>query len=230
MSSGVITNISFIGRNKRNINEVLSLVKSSNHIIDFEVIIPMPKSLTGFILDSISYKQYYLHKHERGDSKDLLLLFSKSSENDLSEFIKNITCIRPKYVVGELMYDNEQKHGVPSWREFIKKHWGLCENGMYSSSMFDNNTISLHTQKKYPEPIIKQLSKMFPDDLIRIKYASEVPGIYVRSFYILNGEIVYTEHIKDKRYVYCEIYKKNPNIFLDIKRIETINEIISYVK
>ncbi len=186
--------------------------------------------MKNFPVDSVSYKQYFLAKYNDGETQSLLDLFESSGKTSLENFIDEILTKRPNNDCGDLMYENEQVHGFPTWREYVKKNWGLGNNASYGSNMFNINTISLSTFYKYPKPIIKKLSQMFPDDLIEIKYASDTPGEYVKSFKMINGQIVSNEKIDDKRHVYCELFKKDPNMFTDIKRKESINKIIYHVE
>lgn len=213
-----------------NISAVLKQIKSSNHIIDLNIVSPIPLELKGFTVDSISYRQYYLTKYLAGKKESLLEHFIDSGKPDFEKFIGDIITKRPHNDCGDIMYENEQVLGFPTWREFVKKHWGLGNNNSYGSSMFNVNTISLATFNQYPKPIIKKLSQMFPNDLMEIKYASELPGEYAKSFKILNGHVVSNEKVSDKRLIYCEVFQKNPNTFTDINRKETIKNIINHVE
>ena len=229
MPRRIITNICFINRNKKTISEILSTTKSPNHIIDLNKVVPIPIDLISFPVDSISYKQFYLEKYYRGDRSHFIEIFNKSSNNDIDDFINKISSQRKEYACGKKMYENEKTWGVPTWREFIKKNWGLGNNTCYGSSMFNVNTISIDTFNQYPKPIIKEISKIFHSDIIEVKYASEIPGEYAKSFKMLNGNVISTDRITDKRLIYCELFRKNPNIFIDIHRKTMINNIIKDV-
>jgi len=227
MSKTIITNITFESRTKKTVLEILKKTKSTNQVIDLNNIIPMPSALKGFPIDTISYFQLALHKYELGDTKDLIDLHSE--KNDKISIDQYINYYNNKVVdksIGKRMYENILNHGVASWREFNKKEWGLGNNCVYGSTMFNNTTVSINTLDQYPKPIVVKLSKMFPEDILFVKYASDCPGKYSKCFRIKNGIIFEMVRVSDKRITYCELFKKNPHIFKDIHRKDTINSIL----
>lgn len=227
MSKAIITNITFENRTKKTILEILKKTKSINQVIDFNNIIPIPTSLKGFPVNTISYFQLALHKYEIGDTVELMNLFNKSSsKSTLDGYMKYYKSRISDQTIGGQMYNNIQLYGVPSWREYTKREWGLGDNCVFGSTMFNNTTVSINTLDQYPGPIVKKLSKMFPDDILLVKYASDEPGKYSKCFRLENGIITENIKVEDKRLTYCELFKKNPHIFKDIRRRDAINEIL----
>jgi hypothetical protein len=227
MINSIITNITFENRTKKTILEILRKTKSSNQVIDLNNIIPIPNVLKGFPVNTISYFQLALFKYEMGDVDDLLNMHRKSSsKSTLDGYVKYYKSRIVDHSIGQQMYDNLQLYGVPSWREFIKKEWGVGDNCVFGSTMFNNTTVSINTLVQYPRPIIKKLSKMFPDDILLVKYASDSPGKYSKCFRLKNGRVIENVKVPDKRITYCELFKKNPHMFKDILRRDVINDIL----
>ena len=164
------------------IKEIMERIKFDEHgvgSIDFEKIIPMPPEL----------------KVESGSrSKQALELYSLYIEQRYGEspgffgaFMRKHQVDRQFMDFGKQLYENKQKYGAADWYDWSISNWGTKWNsyGYAEGFQYDgSNEIIFETAWSRPEPIVKALSKMFPDIEFRHQWADEDIGCNV-------GEILY---------------------------------------
>jgi len=169
---------------------------------DFDKLIPMPKSLhltEGSITnDAIAYA---LSKMNITEKNKLMAKFSlmyesyygnywnkitryteKYTINDLEELNKkfepNSECkllgIRTLEELGNTYISNIENYGCCTWYDWSIENWGT----KWDACRFehDDTTMIFETAWSCPEPILKELSRRYPDYEIEIKYADEDIG------------------------------------------------------
>lgn len=88
------------------------------------------------------------------------------------------------------MVDNYTKHGYLHVMDFNTKEWGTKWNACQSSYDEQTGELSFETAWSCPEPVLIAWSKMFPDEVIAIKYADEDIGSNCGTFSLKDGEAI----------------------------------------
>lgn len=177
MPNHITNQVSFIGK-KEDVTQLLLKIhgKSADNIIDFNKIIPMPEELHHVTSPAriISKKEY----------EKEMIEYNRKIENpsDTDRFI-GIT----HSITKEMSEDYIKRFGADNWYDWACEKWGTKWNAYSQSNngMLDTNSgcveakISFQTAWSYPGPIIEELSTMFPDIHIEIKWADEDFGCNV---------------------------------------------------
>jgi hypothetical protein len=201
-----VTNIlTFHGKPQR-INELLKYIQSDEVdgygekiAIDFNKIIPMPPSLNitsggnimkaRLVLDSNSLQSEYELQNmlnypwviELGiKTKEELIerLKEKLTEQDLKE--------------GEIAIENEKKYGHSDWYGWRANNWGTKWNAY--NVHIEEEILSFDTAWSAPELVIRALSIIFPDIIIKHEFADEDIGHNCGVLQYLNGNVDFTDY------------------------------------
>lgn len=198
-----IRNILVFDADKEKIQQILNDIKNDEEgigSIDFNKLIPMPKSLNvecgsntdkGLKLfldmrkealntvDMIKYAQ---------DSKDFIqalkskVLFMKKY-NSMSDEDKKL------FELGGTVFENIQNYGVPTWYEWSIANWDTKWNA-YGYSYDKGKTLFFHTAWSAPDNIIKTLSEKYPDIHIGHMWADEDMGNNLGKRIYYGGEVI----------------------------------------
>lgn len=173
-------------------------------VLDFNKIIPMPKSLElveGSITDRSIY--YSILKKDEEKRNEIIKLLSKTKDilaenywakleryvdngmfNDVEKYAKDYVPddtakslgINSLEKLGDTYINNIKQYGHASWYGWRIEKWGT----KWGVSRFscDKTTMIFETAWSTPEPIFERLSEEFPDDYIELKYADECYSIY----------------------------------------------------
>ena len=191
-----VRNIMRILASSEKVDEVLNSIQSDsdpNNPLDFNKIIPMPKSLeieAGSQEDLVSlYMTYINPKIEyygtQKYSSELPVIkqnpFIPAYRNNLSkEEIEKMLQRFSKYTeevclaIGKQYYDNFCQFGATSWYHWCSSEWGTKWNAC-EAYLASDDIIVFDTAWNHPEPIILELSKKF-DVQIKLLYADEDSG------------------------------------------------------
>lgn len=206
MPNHVTTHITFEGK-QNEINDLLSFVSGENGVFDFDKIIPMPKSLEieassriSKVFDYIVEKINYFNFPNSVETSD----FEKLNQDEKLELLE----------LAKAVAENIIMYGCPTWYEWRRKFWGTKWN-CYDIEQ-DGNFIMFNTAWNFPEPIILELSKKFPNVRINCCFADEDFGSNTGSGYFENGEscMTYHDNLSDDAYETCN------KIFGDIFSID----------
>ena len=88
------------------------------------------------------------------------------------------------------MMENYRACGYLHSMEFARKMWGTKWNARESTVNLDEGKASFDTAWSCPEGALVELSKRFPEDIIKVVYADEDIGSNCGSFSLKAGEIV----------------------------------------
>lgn len=112
----------------------------------------------------------HLTGQRKGNVKDF-------SEEEFTQFIQ---CLK-----------NYREHGATTWYEWSKEHWGTKWNAYEQGDKRDNeNTIHFQTAWSSPVKLILELSKMFPDVILKLDYADEDSGSNTGRIVLSKGEVL----------------------------------------
>lgn len=111
------------------------------------------------------------------------------------------------YKKGEIYVSNIINYGFPTWYEWCIENWGTKWNA-YDTERIGDDTVIFKTAWSNPEPIMINLSKTYPDKLIKHWWADEDYGNNTGHRIYRNGDIIsgdYVDNGSDEAY---SIYNK----------------------
>lgn len=147
-------------------------------VIDFGKIIPMPPSLKIPSGSSTDNGLAIIKFQKTGNPNELSLMLSwpwvkAEGISKVDELVKYlIESKRADLVAGQQALDNIEKYGYKDWYDWSTAIWGTKWNA-YSQTENSIDDISFHTAWSSPIPVIRNLSKMFPNVEITLRYADE---------------------------------------------------------
>lgn len=176
-------------------SETAEEAEEGGQIIDFNKIIPMPKSLNITSGTTADYGlAVYLFQKQKNASKLLEILsypWAKSEGITTPEAMA-------KYLIdkgsanleeGEKAFDNQIMYGHKDWYSWAVDKWGTKWNA-YSQSEDGLEKIAFDTAWSTPEPVIRKLSEMFPTVIITLRYADEDFGHNCGELTFLKGHMI----------------------------------------
>ena len=189
-----------------NFKEVLDFIKIDDtdkkcNTIDFDKIIPMPKSLeieSGSNSDlALKYVLSLMEKENPERAKNILDLWNKDKFYPITEIVfteSQISRIDEKrdemLSLGNTMINNLINYGYVDWYGWRNKYWNT-KWGAYDFKEGEENQIIFCTAWSAPIPIYTTLCKMFPNITFDIEYADENIG-YNSAHIVLKDEEVLT--------------------------------------
>lgn len=233
-----VTNQLVINAEGDRLNEILDAIKldgGERGTLDFNKVIPMPKSLeveSGSLTDASisayldklresdspaleeelkvvnSMERYHMPPHVTEERMSDALGYSGLSKDGLAE-------------LGKRYVDNQREHGAPTWFEWRTNNWGTKWNLVPEETSMSGKVMEFTTAWNPPEPIIGALSQRFPDVTFNMQWASEDIGYNVGEKTYEAGKIV-GEYIpepgsKEAHEMACSIMQMNPNeVFLTV--------------
>lgn len=167
--------------------EVADLMKSEEGLIDFNSVIPMPRSL----IDPDPQQMNYRAKMALGMIQDNYerIIASKCIDRpiDPKEFPLLIAAIK-----------NIKDYGHAYWYPWATDNWGTKWNA-YDASI-KGEKVHFDTAWAHPNNVFLELSKQNPDLLIECKYADEDVGNNAMEIHYKSGEVIFS---RDLSFVEC---------------------------
>ena len=179
MPNHVTNRISFRG-DPEAIRRMLEAVKNDEEgygSIDFNKIIPMPPELNiesgSRTTEGIKLYNAFLDIYKLGKGQNVDL-FSIPEESEKA-FLKMRTDIDKKtWKLGRAACRNIQQFGCPTWYEWCNRNWDTKWNAYDFNS--EGNDISFHTAWSAPLPVLRELSRLYPEIEITHEWADEDIG------------------------------------------------------
>lgn len=186
MPNYVMNQISVQGDPKE-IQSMLEQIKNDDFgigTVDFDKIIPMPKSLdieSGTRTENglKAYRQFIKSYTSGKTARNAL----KSLRNIPLESENAFLCQRPdisreEWDLGKAAWHNLQDYGAATWYDWCVSNWGTKWNAYgYNDIGYGNNdTLRFYTAWSAPHPILKKLSGMYPDLTFEHSWADEDIG------------------------------------------------------
>lgn len=176
-----VRNILVFDGNSKRIEVLKSFVRGQNGDLDFNKIIPMPKTLD--ISDSSSTNLGMLGaKYLRGmispeafkkEARGWLRSDAGAETPDdvLDALVRDGMC---NVNTGEVALDNIHDHSHPTWYDWCIEHWGTKWNAYAIEA--EGREIRFSTAWSPPLPVIERLAREFPDIVIDHYWADEDMG------------------------------------------------------
>lgn len=169
--------------------------KDGKLLIDFNVLEPVPSSLhipfsPSTMLSYYAYKYVFKPKYVIPLESDayweryLYRLYLRNKEryaafiSDYGSFLRycNMICkFGISFSRGQRFYENLRHYGYGTALEWIMHNWGIISNS-YDSEVISFSKIAFAVNGGVPVVLYKKLSKLFPDVMMIVRYASAHPA------------------------------------------------------
>lgn len=156
--------------------EVIEFMLDDNGVVDFKLVIPAP--------DGFDIGGKVIFSAERAAKRYV------NGAKDFAIPSRPLLDINDPFIV---MLRNKKKYGFYHGMDFALANWGTEWNA-YSQEIEDETCISFNTAWYHPKPVIATLSKKFPQETIKVEFASEDIGSNCGFYIIKNGDVT-NEHI-----------------------------------
>lgn len=195
-----ITNILNIKGNQQEVEKCLQSIKgtekdeegSYERLIDFNKIIPRPKSLDITSGSKVDNAIAILKDDEKYFNGMLDYPWVKQEGLTTTEQIKEHLkgSLSPQdFEEGKTAIENIQKYGCKDWYSWSIQYWGTKWNA-YDQIEVGFGTIQFDTAWSTPFPVVQKLAAMFPELDFEVKFADEDLGNNCGSYQFENGQIV----------------------------------------
>lgn len=181
---------------QKKINKLLEHVEGEDTVLDFNKIIPMPKSL---YIESGSqtergltvYNEFVTSYIFNGllPNPNLLEIPEKSEQS----FLNTRKDIQPDdFALGKKAFQNQIKYGAPTWVEWRIANWGT-KWPAYDTIKTQDNAIIFQTALSRAMPVISKLAEMYPEISFEFRWADEALGSNAGIAEFKGGELVHDE-------------------------------------
>jgi hypothetical protein len=195
-----VTNILSFQGDEKNIQALRTAISSieedgTPRIIDFKKIIPMPESLNITSGSQVDNGIAVLLFQKGETSKELEKMLSwpwvKSegitTTSELVDYL--IKENRVDLAQAAIALDNVEKYGYKDWYEWSYANWGTKWNA-YEMEENEDDKILFNTAWSSPISLIRNLSEMFPDVEISLRFADEDFGHNCGEVTFLSGNAI----------------------------------------
>ena len=188
-----ITNILTIKGEQSEIEKCLKAISSEeNEIIDFNKIVPRPKSLDITSGSSVDNAMAIIKNNDKHFESMLDYPWVKNEGlmtiEQVKEHIKG-SLTEQDYEEGRMAIQNLETYGCKDWYSWSIQYWGTKWNA-YDCNNGDYGTISFDTAWSTPFPVMQKLARMFPELSFEVKFADEDLGNNCGKYTFENGELI----------------------------------------
>jgi hypothetical protein len=92
---------------------------------------------------------------------------------------------------GDLGEEERKKYGKNNWYDWSYTNWGTKWNA-YDMDKIDDYSMQFSTAWSMPDPVIKALSRLFPEIVVKIKWADEDIGCNCGEIHYRRGKPILT--------------------------------------
>jgi len=188
-------------------SHVLKAFKNDDDEIDFNKIIPMPESLANMDhssdIETVVDVIFGIEPMNMGGEVLNTAFQNLAMNNRLREIVKCKPMIKTeddkKWEQLITALNNQRTYGCFSWYDWSPENWGTKWNA-YSqpNKRSQDDKVLFQTAWSPPIPIIKALSKKFPEAVIKLECSDEDTGSQCYEIEFLNGEEVSRIEHKDR--------------------------------
>ena len=131
-----------------------------------------------------------------GSKEEIKEVLEKVKGEEVTIDFNNIVPTPDDIFQGNVGRDEELKYGNKTWHVWNRENWGTKWNA-YSTNIENDDTIVFDTAWSTPLPVIKALSKLFPNIGFELSYADEDIGSNCGVLTLANGDIVKSLNFPD---------------------------------
>lgn len=209
------------------VEEFLEMIKgndpSRDEVIDFNIIVPMPKELEDTISGSMQWKSLYYYTNQT-NQRDAIPEMESLLYSSMSEWIEDDEPdkLAEYMAVGELYFNNYMKYGATDWYMWRNKYWGTKQNAYNSYIVKESkNSVAIYFTTAWDGVpyLMEILISLFPELEFTYKFADENIACNCgegqsnsEGEFIFN--IVEDNSIEALR-LYCECWGREPKDFTD---------------
>lgn len=161
-------------------------------LIDFDKVIPRPKSLDITSGTSVNNAVALIRNDDEHFRKMLgypwVITEGLTTVKQLKDYFRK-SLSKKDLQEGRLAIQNEKIYGCQDWYTWSCKFWGTKWNA-YEQSKLDFGKIQFDTAWSTPFPVILELSKQYPFLSFEVKFADEDLGNNCGSYTFREGELV----------------------------------------
>lgn len=208
---------------------IMSEISTEEESIDFENIIPMPKSLridSSSSVDESLAVALYIDSGDDSEIKKRMSWMKNKSHHSIDDYIKSVVnnqSLEEFLKVGRIALQNIKDYGHKDWYTWALSNWGTKWN--VSSTYLEDNEINFETAWSNPFPVILELSNKYPDVVVKLKFADEAIGSNCGEYHLKAGEVVFQKEYDEVEA--CILWGYDPSeMFEYVKRDNTIQEIL----
>lgn len=155
--------------------------------VDFNKLIPMPKSLEiecgSRGQEGLKLYERFLEWNEKNDP------FGEKEEM-LTEYIKKVEADPEIFELGKRYYENLRDHGATTWYDWSVDNWGTKWNAYNCVEVdADSRFLQFDTAWSSVPNILSLLSEEFPEVRMEYKWADENIGYNVGTAIFYDGEL-----------------------------------------
>lgn len=237
--------IKIVSDDPNEIKKVLSNIKVDKpgldmNTIDFEKIIPMPKSLmieagsntdksiTLYLTKLDPDAPYFgcenekLSKQDFDDVKKIMdhkylssrTTYTPISEDKIHDYTQSNE-IDKMLTLGQTAYENVKNYGCATWYDWSRENWGTKWNA-YDFEKGEDNTIEFFSAWSPPACVTKELSRLYPNVTIEHGFTDEGLGYNTGTFIFKSGTIashhIFEDGSKEAFDNSMKLYHTNPEI------------------
>lgn len=230
MPNWVINKLSFEG-DSSSIEDVMKSISTEKEIIDFDKIIPMPKSLrieNSSSTDESFAVALYLDLKDEVEINKRINWLNKNDPPSIDDYIKKVVgnrdlddFLRP----GRIAIENIKLYGHKDWYSWSIENWGTKWNvsGAYLNHLGE---IVFETAWSTPFTVVFELSIQFPEILFKTKFADESIGSNCGEYHLKNGIVIFQNEYDEVEA--CELWGYDPIEMFDyVRRDCTIDKILN---
>ena len=201
MPNHVINKICMQGDPKE-IQSMLEQIKNDDFgigTVDFDKIIPMPKSLdieSGTRTENglKAYRQFIeLYISGKTAEHALESLRSIPAKNEEAFLKQRPEISREEWELGKVAWHNLQNYGVATWYDWCIGNWATKWNAYGYEKGVDysgNDNLCFRTAWSAPHPVLDKLSEMYPEIVMEHRWADEDIGCNCGQRTRLGGKII----------------------------------------
>lgn len=211
MPNHVINHISLQGAPEQ-IQSMLEAIKSDEigiGSVDFNKIIPMPKSLdieksTRTDRGLKAYRDFIEVYTFGRSAEDALKALEDIPVKSEEVFLRQRTDIpRDEWELGKAAWHNIYQYGAPTWYDWAINNWGTKWNaygyGEDTIDYHDGDMLYFQTAWAAPHSVLAKLAEMFPDVALEHEWADEDIGQNCGRYSYQNGERIEEYFPKPKK-------------------------------
>ena len=189
-----VTNILTFSGDPESIWKMLDAIKNDEDgygSINFNKIIPMPPELNiesgSRTTDGLKAYSAFAEIYALGQDPDKVDLLNIPEDREKPFLEKRKDIDKKTWNLGKAAFRNLQMFGAATWYSWCTKHWGTKWNAYDCSH--NGETLSFLTAWSAPRPVLRELSRLYPEIEITHSWADEDIGNNCGRYQYLAGEI-----------------------------------------